>query len=407
MRLLIFGINYSPELTGIGKYTSEMCEWLAKNGNEVSVITANPYYPEWKIHAGYKNRFSRSLVNKVNVYRSPLYIPANATGLKRILHELSFVISASFSWIRLLFIQAPEIIICVAPPFHSGIQGLIYRFIKGGKLVYHIQDLQVDAAQNLSILKGNFLLKIFYLIEKVILRKADMVSSISEGMINRIKSKVPDKDCYLLPNWVDTDLIRPLGSSKSLRQELSISQDEILILYSGNLGEKQGLDIIIPAAKHFENQKNVKFVICGSGAYKDQLVKLAYDADLQNIKFYPLQPLEKLSSLLNSADIHLILQKKAAADLVLPSKLTGIASAGGFSIVAAEKNTTLYNTVVDHNIGLIIEPEDVNSLVEALSKSINSDLSTYKSNARKYAMMHLNKDVILTSFLNQIKLLNV
>src|SRR5690606_34229927 len=107
----------------------------------------------------------------------------------------------------------------------------------------------------------------------------------------------------------------------------------------------------------FKNESKIKFLICGEGAYKESLIRRTNKESLKNVFFNPLLPYDSLPSLLSTADVHLILQKGAAADLVLPSKLTGIAAAGGASIVAAEAGTTLYDTVMNNRIGLIIEPE--------------------------------------------------
>ena len=403
MRLLIYGINYYPELTGIGKYTAEMCEWLQLQGHEVSVITGCPYYPEWRIHQGFSNAFKKQVINGVLVYRNPLYIPEKLTGSKRILHEMTFMLSSAITWFSMLFRPSFEHIICVAPPFHSGLFALIYRRLKGGKITYHIQDLQVDAARELKIIKNQKLLLSIESVEKLILRKVDMISTISEGMARKIQTKILDKQIIQLPNWVDLSLMKPLPKSQNLRSQFNISEDDFVVLYSGNLGEKQGLDIIITTAKKLEDKSNIKFLICGNGAYKSALTQLAEDAQLTNVIFKDLQPLTLLPRLLNTGDIHLVLQKRNAADLVLPSKLTGIAACGGVPIVTAEKGTSLYDTVDHHGIGLLIEPENTESLAKTILECCFADLSAYKANARNYAENHLNKDVILGQFVEKLK----
>ncbi|MGD5271785.1 glycosyltransferase, partial [Xanthomonas citri pv. citri] len=135
-----------------------------------------------------------------------------------------------------------------------------------------------------------------------------------------------------------------------------------VILYSGNLGEKQGLEVIIEVALKYYDNKEVYFLIVGSGGGKEKLEQLAKEAGLTQVKFFPLQPYEKLSALLATADVHLVLQKKSAADLVMPSKLTGRLSAGGCSIVTAEPGTSLYTIVEQHKMGILIEPESADAL---------------------------------------------
>jgi len=403
LRFLIFGINYYPELTGIGKYTAEMCEWLTSKGYEVSVITANPYYPEWKIFSEYKNSFSKGIKDKVKIYRNPLYIPSTVSGKKRILHEMSFILSSSVTWIKFLFKKRYDIIVCIAPPFHLGFFGLIYKKIRGGLLVYHIQDLQVDAAKELELIKSRTLLRWITVLEKYILKKVDIITTISQGMKMKIEQKKIQKDVFLVPNWVDTQFIKPLPRTKSLREALGYSNTDFLILYSGNLGEKQGLEVIVQAAKSLESEQRIKFLICGNGVFKARLKTLANECYLKNVKFIDLLPYDKLPQLLNSADVHLILQKLNVADLVLPSKLTGIVSSGGASIVTASPGTTLYETVKKHKLGKVIDPENVDSLVNAINECMISDITEYKTCARNYAEEFLNKDRILGEFIKVLK----
>src|SRR5436190_4803481 len=149
-RILVIGINFATELTGIGKYTGEMVSWLSDNGYDCSVITAFPYYPHWKVQPPYKGKFYKReglKDEKIKVYRCPLYVPKNPNGIRRIIHDASFFLSAFLMTFYMLFKPKQDYVFCVAPPFHLGFLGLFYRFFKGGKMINHIQDLQVDAAK--------------------------------------------------------------------------------------------------------------------------------------------------------------------------------------------------------------------------------------------------------------------
>jgi len=405
MKILIYGINYSPELTGIGKYTGEMAEWLAEKGHEVTVVTAFPYYPEWAIHKEYKGKlWFRETINGVNVVRCPLYVPENVTSIKRIVHEFSFLLGVFPVWFGSLFRSKVDLVFSIAPPFHLGLLPLLYAKIRKVPFISHIQDLQVDAAKDLGMIKSNAFLNIMFSIERFILKGSTKVSSISEGMKKKILAKNVDASSYLMfPNWVDEDVIKPLSKEDSLRTEFGLSLDDQVILYSGNLGEKQGLEIIIEVAKSFIANKRVKFVICGSGGGKDKLIKMSEDAGLTNVLFFPLQPYDKLSNLLAIADLHLVLQKASASDLVMPSKLTGILAAGGCPIVTALPDTSLYEVINDHNLGILVEPESENGLIAAISEALKQDLNLYKGNARTYTLKYLSKERILSNFDSEIK----
>ena len=407
MRILIYGINYAPELTGIGKYTGEMAAWLAGQGHEVKVITAFPYYPEWDIHQNYKGKlWMKENIEGVNVVRCPLYVPKEASAVKRIIHEFSFVLGVFPVWFKSLFQKKYDVVFSIAPPFHLSFLPLMYSGIKGTPMVSHIQDLQVDAAKDLGMIKNKSLLKAMFSAEKFILKRSEKVSTISGGMKRKILEKgVPESNMMLFPNWVDENAIAPLPPEQSLRGKFSLKLTDKVILYSGNLGEKQGLEVLINIAKSFFDRPEVQFVICGSGGGKTKLMDLAVTAGLHNVSFFPLQPYEELSALLATADVHLVLQKKSASDLVMPSKLTGILSAGGCAIVTAPPNTSLYDVVKEHNLGILVEPESEELLRAAIESAIDSDLTAYRKNARQYTLDYLSKNSILKRFEKDLEVL--
>jgi colanic acid biosynthesis glycosyl transferase WcaI len=392
--VLVLGINYSPELTGIGKYTSGMVEHMVSEGIHCTVVTAFPFYPQWQVQHPYKNRFFTKEVNGLlTVYRCPFYIPRKPSGFKRMIQDLTFLLSSSIILLKLIFSRQFDVFITIAPPFHVGFAALLFRFFRNTRVVYHIQDLQIDLAKELHMIKSRKLLRWMFKLEKYILSKADHVSTISEGMINKVKQK-QDIPVIHFPNWVDTQLFYPLSDKNKLKEKWGFKGDDHIVLYSGNIGEKQGLDNILHVAKRCPT---IQFVICGTGAYKSRLLQLS--AGLQNVHFMPLQPIEEFNNFLNMADVHLILQKKNAADLVMPSKLTTILSVGGNIIATASEGTSLHHTIAFHNLGLVIEPEDVDQLHNAVLSATQKDWSP---NARSFATKYLSGSTIINQYICNI-----
>lgn len=400
-RVLVIGINCLPELTGIGKYTGEMVTWLAENGYETTVITTFPYYPEWKVQSPYSGKFYKkeTLLNgSLSIYRCPIYVPAKPTGIKRLLHEASFLFSAFLVVVGLLFKRKHDVVFTVAPPFHTGFLGLFYRFFRGGTLIYHIQDLQIDAARDLQMLKPQWLFSVLFRFEKMILKRTDYVSSISDGMIKKISAKV-DREILFFPNWVDTDFFYPVKEAGSLKKHWGFNSNDKVILYSGSIGKKQGLDMLLRVAGELTDIPEIKFVICGTGPYKERLLGRARKAGLDNVFFFPLQEISQFNEFLNMADLHLVLQKGHASDLVMPSKLTTILSCGGLVLVTANPGTSLADIVSLHKMGAVIPPEDECLLKETIKELAFADSEIYKVNARQYALKYLKKENILSSIL--------
>lgn len=410
-RILFIGGNFSPEQTGIGKYSGEMIHWLSQEGFNCTVVTTYPYYPQWKVQAPYnKNSFWYKKENVpatgsssgFTIIRCPHYVPKSPTGLKRIISDLSFFLTSSFVIFGMLFKKKNDFVFTVAPPFCLGLLGVLYKKLKGAKFLYHIQDLQIEVAQNLEIVKSKFLFNALFALERYIFNHADFISTISAGMIKKVKQKAK-KEILFLPNWVDIQKFRPLNDKKKLKRDFNFNCDDKIVLYSGAIGEKQGLEAILDSAKYLGHIHDLKFVICGSGPYKENLLQLKKSMNLQNVIFLPLQPFEKLNALLNVADVHLVLQKNGASDLMMPSKLSTILSVGGVSIVTAKPGSSLFEVVDSNNAGLIIEPECQEALNSAIKYAISNEHREIENNARCYAEKNLSIHKILSAFANSLK----
>ena len=407
MRILIHGINYAPEKIGIGKYTGEMAAWLAKRGHEVRVVTAPPYYPSWQVAKDYVSwQYRRETLSDVSILRCPLWVPSQPTALKRIIHLTTFAIS-SFPVMMKQIIWKPDIVMVIEPPLFCAPQAWLTSRIAGAKSWIHIQDFEVAAFFGLGFASSGFLKKCVKKIEGLLTRRFDVVSSISRTMLHRLTDLHVSKDrIYLFPNWVDTGYIHPSPKENDLRSAWGFSTDQKIILYSGNLGKKQGLDLILDAAEGLISEHpEAVFLIVGDGAAKSSLVADAAKRKLQNVLFKELQPIEILPILLAMADVHLVIQKRGAADAVMPSKLTGILAVGGFSVITADAHTELGKLVLNNpGIAELVEPESSNALIAAIKRLLCKPVSIphYNHVAREYAERNLSTDSIMTMVENRL-----
>ena len=401
MRILIHSINYAPEVISVGKYNGEMGEWLVGRGHEVRIVTAPPYYPAWQVAEGYSaGAYRRERVAGADVWRCPLWVPSKPSGAKRLLHLASFAAS-SFPVMLRQRTWRPDIVLVTEPPLFCVPQAKLAARLSGAKTWLHILDFEVDAALQLGMLRGSRMSRLFHRIEYLVMRGIDRISTISEQMRLRIAEKgLPEDRVYLFPNWADTEFIHPLPPDHEIRREFGAEPSDVLVLYAGNMGEKQGLESVLDVAAQLRGRTGIKFAMVGAGAARSRLQQLAEKRKLTNVRFSPVQPLERLPLMLAAGDIHLVVQRREAADLVMPSKLTNILAAGRPSIATVDPGTAVYDVLHGHNCGLTPPPESAPELARSIV-ALAEDVALRKrlgQNARRYAELYLQKDQILSAF---------
>ncbi|HFJ1023321.1 TPA: colanic acid biosynthesis fucosyltransferase WcaI [Salmonella enterica] len=406
MKILVYGINYSPELTGIGKYTGEMVAWMAREGHEVRVITAPPYYPQWKVGERYSAWRYRREEGEATVWRCPLYVPKQPSTLKRLLHLGSFALSSFFP----LMAQRrwkPDRIIGVVPTLFCTPGMRLLATLSGARTVLHIQDYEVDAMLGLGMAgkgKRGSVARLATAFERSALRNVDNVSTISRSMMNKAREKgVAAEKILFFPNWSEVARFQDVNDADvtALRQQLGLPEGKKIVLYSGNIGEKQGLEKVIDAAERLRDRPLI-FAIVGQGGGKARLENMARERGLPNIKFLPLQPYDALPALLKMGDCHLVVQKRGAADAVLPSKLTNILAVGGNAVITAEPHTELEQLCARYpGIAVCVEPESTDALVNGISQALA--MPKNNTTAREYAERTLNKENVLRQFIADIR----
>jgi len=259
----------------------------------------------------------------------------------------------------------PDLVVTVAPAFLCAPAGLLVARLCGARRWLHVQDFEVDLAFRMGLLRGRLLQRLVLRMERAMLRRFDTISTISKRMLERLLSKGVDaRRVRYLPNWVDISRIRPGAVSSRFREQLGIGADTMLLLFSGSLGGKQGLEMIPAVAERLSHRRDIAFLVCGEGVMKAPLE--AACKDLRNVHFLPLQPVERLGELLASADVHLLTQSPGAADLVLPSKLGGMLASGRPVIATCEQGTEIMSVV--SKCGLVVAPQDLAGLTAAVTR---------------------------------------
>ncbi len=375
MKILLHSLQYLPDAVGIGVYSGGLAEELAARGHAVEVVAAKPFYPQWKLREGEPSGTYTRTENGVKVTRVPVYVPAEPSGARRIAHYLSF---AATSRKPLKQADRPDLVIGVAPALLAArVAGRVARQA-GIPFWLHIQDLEVDAAMATGLLphEGQVASAAFA-VERRILEMPDVVSSISPRMLEKLAAKgVPAERLFELRNWSQSLGLFAHSDGGCYRTEWNLGNRKVA-LYSGNIARKQGLELVIDAARRLQSRDDIVFVICGEGPNRARLEEQA--RDIGNIQFHSLQPVERLGDLLTTADIHLLPQIAGAADLVLPSKLTNMLASGRPVVATAAPGTGLAMEVAD--CGIVTPPGDDTAFAQAIAA-----LADDAARAREYGV---------------------
>jgi colanic acid biosynthesis glycosyl transferase WcaI len=397
MNILILGINYAPEMVGIGPYTAGMAQYLATAGHAVTVVSAKPYYPQWKVDPAYAGGGQRiTIEHGVRVVRVPTYVPSKPDGKRRLAHHMSFAVRAEIAMIAETRRTRPDVVIGIAPSLLSIVAARDAARRTGAKLWLHIQDFEVEAAFATGLLKDGGLLADAARRFETWAMEADQVSTISPQMCRKLREKGVDSNRIVeFRNWADIDAIAPLEQSSPYRAEWQIDQPHVAV-YSGNIANKQGVEILVGAAKMLQHRTDLAFIICGNGPNRARLVEAS--AGLTNIQFKDLQPRERLSNLLGLASVHLLPQIAGAADLVLPSKLTNMLASGRAIVATADAGTGLAAEV--EGCGLVTKPGDVAQFARAIEALLDDDSMRAQLGkmARRRAVECWSRDTILARF---------
>ena len=398
MNITIISNNYYPEDSGIGLYSAGMAEYLAQNHN-VKVITAMPYYPQWEIYSEYKNKpwFHKETINNVEIFRFKQYTPKNPTFLKRIFQICHFFMG---SLVNVFKINKNDVVIVVMPFTISIVLGLLVKFFKGGKLVVHVQDFEFDAAFETGLSKKTGILaKFIFHIERFLLNRADSISTISYGMLKKLKNKTSSPTFYF-PNWIDYSKINP----ETAKPNKIFDSNKFNILYSGNIGAKQDWDFFIDFVKACQEISKVHIYLIGEGAKRDEVVERI--KNFSYCTYFPPVRYEELNDLLCNADLHILFQKSTVVDTVMPSKILGMMASAKPSIVTGhEESEVKYNFEISKGGFYFHDEIKLEKTIEKIKNLIEFPQESKETgeNAREFIIEKFSMDKILSIFNGNIK----
>ena len=406
MHILIISNNYKPELTGPAGYITDLAEFLVQAGEQVSVVTSFPHYPQWRLYPGYCQKLlQKSSENGVNVFRCPIYIPRSPATLKRIAYDISFTISSIWGSTQNKKI---DLIYCVSPPLTIGLTAQMLGWLKRCPFIFHIMDLIPDTAVALGMLNNQLILNILRIIELHVYRAAAGIVVISPGFKDNLKKKgiEQNKKIALLPNWIDSSQITPGPRLNGFRRLHSLDEDAFVITYAGNMGNKQGLETLLKTAELMNNPLYAKyiFLMVGEGARKNELCEYARQKKLKNVIFLPLQAPEIFPQLLAASDILALTQKRSVTDICLPGKLMTSCASGRPILAAVNLNSETAKFVQQSGCGMIVEPENPEAFKQALLQLRKNPQACVEmgKNGRNFVVQNYSRENTLQKYRNFI-----
>jgi colanic acid biosynthesis glycosyl transferase WcaI len=380
LHITVWGINYTPEATGIAPYNAGLCEFLAARGHAVRMLTTFAYYPQWrKAEADRRRLFRTDKVNGIPVHRCWHHVPTagRVTTLRRVWHELTFGVT---SCLRALTLPRADVWVVVSPPLALGFFAWLVTRLRGGEFVFHVQDLQPDAAVGLGMVRRGAFTRALYALEKFAYAAAARVSGISDGMLRAFAAKgVPMEKRIYFPNWIAggtatgttaaaATVARSGGGPARARH--GVAPDALLALYSGNLGRKQGLEVLVEAAVRLAaagaGARPVVIVIAGDGAARAELAEKIDGARLHNLRLLPLLDDADYRALLAATDVALITQAPGTGQFFFPSKLLAALAAGRPVLAVADADSELARAVADGGFGAVTPAGDAPALAARL-----------------------------------------
>jgi colanic acid biosynthesis glycosyl transferase WcaI len=381
-RILVVAINYAPEHTGTAPYTSQACEYMQRQGGEVLVLAGVPHYPQWSVAEPYRRRLRIDEVRRegVHVRRLRHTVPARQSAVKRATYEATFglhVLTQRLPW-------TPDVVLAVVPSLLGAMAAARIAHRTGARLAVWVQDLMGPAAAQSGIAGGERVAKLTGQMEGHVLRQADVVVVLNDNFRRYAEQAGVDSDRIVVrPNW--THVEPPRGNRAAIRSRLGWGED-VVILHSGNMGLKQGLENVVEAAKLASTAApQLRFVLMGEGSQHQDLLRLA--EKVPTLQFLPAASTEEFPDFLAAADLLLVNERASAVNMSLPSKLTSYFRAGVPVVAAVPPDGGTAAEIARSGAGVVVPPEDCQALVEAVvALAADGDLrQALRRAARSYA----------------------
>jgi colanic acid biosynthesis glycosyl transferase WcaI len=391
---------YRPELIGSAPFCADMAEWLAKHGRDVTVLSGLPHYPGAQLYPGYQNGARhRETIDGVMVERLRTWIPRSRSAVARILCEGLFLLrgAAALGTGR---VPRHRLVLSLCPSVLSVALGTLARH-RGGRHVAIVHDIQSGLAEGLGMVADGRFVRVMQWCERTVLNRLDLIIVLSQAMRDQLERIGVTTPIEIVPIWVDIDHIRPVDGAADGRLRL---------LYSGNLGRKQGLGQIVDLADELQRRRpELEILVRGGGINAPALAREIVARGLANMRLAELLPRERLADGLGEGDIHLVPQDPDAADFAVPSKVFSIMAAARPFVATARPGSTLWRLKEESGGFLCVPPNDPHAFADAVIRLADDPAlrRTLGERGRRHVEQHCAKPYVLGQFMNLVDALDV
>ena len=399
LRLVVLCPHFAPDIAPTGVVMTRIVDELAARGHELHVVTALPWYRDHAIEPGWSGRLwstehtAWGTITRVH----PFPGKSKRNVLRR---AIGFALFSVLVGLRGAFAgpgRRIDGVLAMSPPLTLGITGWLIRLLRGGRLVFNIQDVFPDAALQTGAITNRRIIAVARWLERMSYHRADDVVLLSDDLADNIRAKVAlqhrHKAC-VIPNFVDADAIQPVDRRNTYRDELGIG-DELVVMYAGNVGFSQSLELVLAAARRYPD---VQFVINGDGSALASL--RAQASDLSNVHFVGYQSIERLPEVLAAGDVHVVPLRAGLARVSVPSKTYSILAAGRPILAAIDPGTEVPRILAASGAGIAVAPDDANAFVDALGAMVADPdtLRTMGLAGRQWVVRHVSPAAVAARY---------
>lgn len=404
MRITYLVQYYPPEQASGLQLVEDLLEGFANQGWTINLFTPSPTrgVTDEQRKKYKRKRIEKKYGGRLTIHRMHLY--RERTGF--ISRAVRYIIFSVECFWKAATVPADVVFTGSGPPTQGVIAGLVKKVSKNKKIVYNLQDIFPDSLITSGISsKESVLVRIGRLMETFTYRNADVIITITDDMKdNLVRKGVDPEKVLVVRNWIDVKKIIPveIGDNK-LFDELGISRNKFNVIYAGNLGKAQGIDVIIEAAELLKDQNDIQFIIFGNGSEEDNVKKKA--GNKSNISVFPLQPMERISEVYSMGNVAIIPCKPGTGSTGMPSKTWTIMAAGTAIIASFDLDSEMEKVINQAECGCCVESGNAELLADTISNmKNNTDLvNRMGCNARKFAEEHVAKHKAVQSYIEAIR----